>query len=129
MNSPSEKPASFKIAFLGSEESIEQDLPQVMGVIARAARAAKAALGKFGFEDIEIWPPGKFPLMGVECASLAAAALDAVEPVEMRRCPIVRKIIDNAVAYHAHLYWMKQARDEHAQKVRERVQVWKERAA
>lgn len=129
MNSQPEKTSGLKIAFLGSEESIERDLPQVMGVIARAARAAKAALAQFGFDDIEIWPPGKFPLLGVECASLAAAALGAVEPEELRRCPIVKKIIDNAVAYHAHLYWVKQAREEHAERFNERVQVWKRRAA
>jgi hypothetical protein len=124
-----EKLPSIKIAMLGGdlsgEQSIDRDLPQVMGVIAKAARAAKAGLEKVGFGDIEIWPPGKFPLMGVESLSLGMAALDAVEPPEMRRCPIVKKIIDNAIAYHARLYWQQQAREEHAQ----RVKVWKERAA
>lgn len=129
MSSQPARNSGFKLAFLGDEEAMERDLPQVMGVIARAARAAKASLAKFGLGEIEIWPPGKYPLMGVECASLAVAALAAVEPEELRRCPIVRKIIDNAIAYHAHLHWVQQARQEHARKLEARVQVWKERAA
>lgn len=130
----SEESRPIRIAFLGSDESSERDLPQALGAVARAARAAKTGLAAYGFGDIEIWPPGKFPLLGIECASLAAAALEAVEPIELRRCPIVRKLIDNAVAYHAHLYWVQQAREEseraeHARKVQQRTQAGKERAA
>lgn len=129
MSTQPQKPSTFKIAMQGSEESIEHDLPQVMGTIARAARAAKAALAKFDLGEIEIWPPGKYPLLGLEATSLAASVLEAVESEEMRYCPIVRKLIDNAIAYHAHQHWVKQTREEHARKLEARRQVWKERAA
>ncbi len=133
MSTQPQKPSTFKIAMLGSDDSVERELPQVMGTIARAARAAKAALAKFDLGEIEIWPPGKYPLLGLEAASLAAAVLEAVESDEQRRCPIVRKLIDNAIAYHAHLHWVKVTREEHARKVDERgtvrPSVWKGRAA